>query len=310
MGLDPMVNIITGLPGENMEDAKETLSFIQKLNINSYSHNYLRIYSGTELGNDYKKWGYKIKHDKFLLPYNIIYPYDVNKLMPLNNSVSRSEIVRLKKLLLQLMKEDEKSYHFSTLSNNEINDLKKINLNDEIFIWLDGLWQANKCADMIVNNKIPTNNINYIVNCKNYIKCFNCFDRQNYIKIYKVKNSQFKMPNNYYELLFVETMNGDIQKRFEELNVNPYVNRFVICKNEQYQNAKDYLTETVKDYCKAYNKEDNYEVIIRFLKLINYDIENITFEMFKRLVYEKKLSTLDGFKVMDFLKYYLLGVVK
>lgn len=308
LNLDPMVNIITGLPGEKKEEALETINYIKELNLNSYSHNYLKIYSGTEIMKDYEKWGYTLKRDAFILPVNIGYSYDVNEIMPFNNSVSRSEIVRLKKEFINVYFNNE----YIDFSRLEISSLLNVNLNQEIFVYVTEEKQMDQFANIVVDNLIPTNNINYILESEDCFKIFNCFDRQNYILVTKVKNENFNIPNKYYELLFVENLTKNIKKRFAELKVNPFLNRFVILNKEENLNTEVKLNQIIEDYLETYEstkKEEYYLIINKFIKYFNYEIDNLNMFDFRKCL-EKKIISIEELKVIKrFLSYYLLGVV-
>lgn len=309
LNLDPMVNIITGLPGEDENDAKKTLEYIKELGINSYSHNYLRIYAGTELYTEYKKWGYNIKQDAYKLPLIIEYPYDVNKIKPLNNSVNRNEIVRIKNNLIDVLKEEKRAYKLEDFDNeNVIYKLKEININEEIFVWINDIKEADKVASIFAVNLIPTNNINYIIDTKDYLKSFNNLDRENYILAKKVYNEKIELPNNYHEFLYVEEMNDRIKDGFNKIGVNPYVNKFVVLKGQKNITDNKYWKEQVEDYCNLYDKNNN-DCISKFLEHINYDVDKLNMDIFRNIVSKKVFNTSEIKTIIKFLKYYLLGVI-
>jgi radical SAM superfamily enzyme YgiQ (UPF0313 family) len=87
IGLHVSVSIISGLPGETFDDARETVRFVEKLKLVDYAHNFLTIYKGTELFNTYKNWGLEIKQSSLILPYETLYTYDVSKLPTLPNAM-------------------------------------------------------------------------------------------------------------------------------------------------------------------------------------------------------------------------------
>lgn len=76
------ISIMLGLPGESIQDAQKTIEFINKLNIDDYSHNFLHIFKGTPLYQNHEKYGYEIKplgkKNNILLRNN--FPFDVNKI--------------------------------------------------------------------------------------------------------------------------------------------------------------------------------------------------------------------------------------
>ncbi|MFW9823131.1 MAG: B12-binding domain-containing radical SAM protein [Candidatus Thorarchaeota archaeon] len=75
-------SIMIGLPGETLKDAKKTLKFLKRLKIDFYAHNYLHIFKGTPLYQNYKKYGYIVnpisKKNKIMLENN--HPFDVYKI--------------------------------------------------------------------------------------------------------------------------------------------------------------------------------------------------------------------------------------
>ncbi len=302
--LDPMVNIITGLPGETIEDANITLNFIKKLNINSYSHNYLKIYSGTEIFNEYKKWKYKLVKNEFVFPTIVKYPFDVKKVTPLNNSVSRSEIVRLKKSFIEIWK-NKKYYTLQDLYSTNFNNIE---INKEIFIKVNNKKEETLSLKFIVTNDIPTSNIVFIRKSNSEIRCFNHNDRENYIIIKILKNSNFVIPNNYYTLLYVEYLTSSISKKFKLLNINPYLNRFVIIENDIKK--RESIDDIIFDYCITYNQIGNEELLIRFVKYISYDFESLNIELFKNILNKEIFSVCEIIIIKKFLNYYMLGVVE
>ena len=307
LGLDPMVNIITGLPGENINDAKKTLEYITKLNINSYSHNYLKIYAGTEMFYKYRDWGYDIKQDDYKLPFIVKYPYDVSIIKPLYNSVNRNEVVRIKKVLIDLLYNKQKSCNINNI-NEYLEKLKNIEINSEVFVWIYNINDTEKISKIFVENDIPTNNINYILDKENQIECFNNLDRENYIIGKKIKNNYFSMPKNYNELLYVREFNIDIEKRFKELGVNPFVNKFVVLENYYPNLDYKYWNDLVKDYCLLYDKDKN-DCIMSFLKYINYDVEQLNMDIFRNIIKQKTFENFEIKTIIKFLRYYLLGDV-
>ena len=57
-GLSPTVSIIAGLPTEGPQQLRETLRFVETLNLKSYTHNYLNLLEGTELAQRRREFGY------------------------------------------------------------------------------------------------------------------------------------------------------------------------------------------------------------------------------------------------------------
>lgn len=103
IGLSPTVSIISGLPGETLEDANKTLEFVEKLHLADYAHNFLTIYRGTELFSTFKKWGIGISEPPYKLPYETLYPYDVTKLRELPNAMHIPFLAHEEKKFLALL---------------------------------------------------------------------------------------------------------------------------------------------------------------------------------------------------------------
>lgn len=83
IGFDKVfVSIMVGLPGESIEDAKKTIDFINKLDIDFYTHNIFHIFKGTPIYQNYEDYGYKIKpmgeKNKILIKNS--FPFDVYKI--------------------------------------------------------------------------------------------------------------------------------------------------------------------------------------------------------------------------------------
>lgn len=86
LGMNTAASIILGLPGETLNDGLQTIEFIRDLDLDSYDHNYLTLFSGTELFNTANKYGIKFKLSEFLLPYDTQYAYPVHEIPFWNNS--------------------------------------------------------------------------------------------------------------------------------------------------------------------------------------------------------------------------------
>ena len=79
------VSIIQGLPGEGVKEAKETLEFVKKTGA-EYYHNHLKIFPGTRLFEDHKRFGIRIEKSAAVLPYKTIPAYNPDVVPPLKNS--------------------------------------------------------------------------------------------------------------------------------------------------------------------------------------------------------------------------------
>jgi anaerobic magnesium-protoporphyrin IX monomethyl ester cyclase len=84
------VGIILGLPGETMDDGLKTIEFIRDLGVDDYSHNYLELYSGTELFDTASSYGITFRHAGFPLPYETQHAYPVHEIPFLDNSTIKT----------------------------------------------------------------------------------------------------------------------------------------------------------------------------------------------------------------------------
>jgi radical SAM superfamily enzyme YgiQ (UPF0313 family) len=118
------LSVMIGLPGETRQDALKTIEFVKQLNIDFYSHNFLHIYKGTPLYQNYGEYGYKIKSvgnkNKILLNNN--FPFDVYKINHASTSknLQNSRIVdydTLKILSLNPKRAEPKSYFNNVIIN-------------------------------------------------------------------------------------------------------------------------------------------------------------------------------------------------
>lgn len=85
-GMKIAVSIILGLPGETIDDGLKTAEFIRELGVDNYSHNYLMLFSGTDLFTTAKNYGIKFRPSACWLPYNVEYAYPVHEIPYGNNS--------------------------------------------------------------------------------------------------------------------------------------------------------------------------------------------------------------------------------
>jgi radical SAM superfamily enzyme YgiQ (UPF0313 family) len=109
-------SIMVGLPGETIQDAQKTVELVNKLDIDFYTHNYLRIFKGTPIYQSYKDYGYKIKtlQKNKIFIYND-YPFDIFKIQMSSKSaeIKNSKLIdyrNLKVLSLNPRRSVEKHY--------------------------------------------------------------------------------------------------------------------------------------------------------------------------------------------------------
>ncbi|MFX1456138.1 MAG: B12-binding domain-containing radical SAM protein [Promethearchaeota archaeon] len=120
-------SIMIGLPGETLQDAKKTLEFLDRLNIDFYAHNFLHIFKGTPLYKNYEKYGYNVnqisKNNKIMLQNS--HPFDVYKIKlgkncsTIQNSKSHDYYV-LNLLSLRPRNNVPKSYFNNVIINSDI----------------------------------------------------------------------------------------------------------------------------------------------------------------------------------------------
>ena len=128
IGIDKVfISIMVGLPGETRQDALKTIEFVNKLDIDFYSHNFLHIYKGTPLYQNYKKYGYKIrplgKKNRILINNN--FPFDVYKINLASKckKIPNSRIIdydTLKILSLNLKRTELKPYFDNVIINTDL----------------------------------------------------------------------------------------------------------------------------------------------------------------------------------------------
>jgi radical SAM superfamily enzyme YgiQ (UPF0313 family) len=75
-------SMITGLPTETLEEGQQTTDLIRSLgeNIDYYAHNFLRVYAGTPIFDNYDKFGLKLRWHDNRIHIKTIHPYDVSKI--------------------------------------------------------------------------------------------------------------------------------------------------------------------------------------------------------------------------------------
>jgi len=92
VGLEVSVSVILGLPGATLQDDRSTLDFVRRLEVDEYSHNYLRIFSGTELSKTFGKYGLTLKKPNSVLPFQTLHAYDVYQLPIMENAMQARSV--------------------------------------------------------------------------------------------------------------------------------------------------------------------------------------------------------------------------
>ncbi|MFX0036664.1 MAG: B12-binding domain-containing radical SAM protein [Candidatus Hermodarchaeota archaeon] len=121
------VSIMIGLPGESLQDAQKTIKFIDKLDIDFYTHNFFHIYKGTPIYQNYLKYGYKVNPigHKNRVHLKNSFPFDVFKVQvhPKCARIENNEILdynTLKILSLYSTRSKDKSYFDNTIINSDV----------------------------------------------------------------------------------------------------------------------------------------------------------------------------------------------
>lgn len=172
------VSIIQGLPGEEANEAKKTLEFVKKAGADYY-HNHLKIFPGTKLFDDHKRFGIRIMKSVTTLPYKTIPAYNMNAVPPLKNSdvyqlgktIARQKIANYWGIWNDHMMWSPNQYilfdEFSNLSQVDINWLRKsllffdkIAFRSSAFIHGEAREEVLK---KIVEKRIPTQQIYFFV---------------------------------------------------------------------------------------------------------------------------------------------------
>ncbi len=106
IGLEPTVSVIMALPGATSKDDRKTINFIKQLKVNNFYYNYLMVFPGTELFNSYRKYGLGIKKALTVLPYQVKYAYDEDKIPQTDNFIQRSIKIETMERLMRLITGD------------------------------------------------------------------------------------------------------------------------------------------------------------------------------------------------------------
>jgi len=182
------ISIMVGLPGETLQDALKTIEFVNQLNIDFYSHNFLHIYKGTPLYQNYEKYGYKIKpfgkKNKILLNNN--FPFDVYKINYASKckNLQNNRVIdydTLKILSLNLKRTEPKSYFNNVIINTDL-------IKSPIVNWIQENLAINGAIIHLYSNK------------------------SKYLKLHEKNESLLYdefCPTKYYEGYFWENLEGE-----------------------------------------------------------------------------------------------------
>lgn len=116
LNMTPTVSIILGLPGEKLRDGIRSVKFVEALGVDFYAHNFLQIFSGTELFETHRKYGIRIEKGPTLLPFNTYYSYDLSKIPFGKKSTVQDEIDKNISTIIGIMVNSKKNIkRFSNL---------------------------------------------------------------------------------------------------------------------------------------------------------------------------------------------------
>jgi radical SAM superfamily enzyme YgiQ (UPF0313 family) len=73
------VSIVQGLPGEGIAEAEETMHFLEQLGTDAYYHNQLKIFPGTRLFTQHRRFGIDVTPSESILPYATHHSYDISR---------------------------------------------------------------------------------------------------------------------------------------------------------------------------------------------------------------------------------------
>lgn len=90
-GLNAVVSIIAGLPGERPEDLRATLEFVRELEVPAYAHNVLSVLPGTPLHADRRRHGLDAGRDRVTGRWSTAHAHDVAAIESLPNSSLHAE---------------------------------------------------------------------------------------------------------------------------------------------------------------------------------------------------------------------------
>ncbi|NQU78609.1 B12-binding domain-containing radical SAM protein [Candidatus Woesearchaeota archaeon] len=111
-------SVVFGFPGETLKDAQMTLDFVKSLELDSYSHHILEVYSGSPIYRE-GMLDNRIAFEPNKFPLRIKYPEYISKVKPLDNAV---EIINTMRLRYQGMFLD----CFSAQQNQEENPFSEV----------------------------------------------------------------------------------------------------------------------------------------------------------------------------------------
>lgn len=149
------VSIILGLPGETIYQGSKTIEFIRKLDVDSYAHNFLRVYPGTEIFNKASNYGINVEFSDSRLRYNTTHAYPVSKIPYLRNSSFNEECQEMVQTLLQTFAGGKilKSISGEGISSAIIYINNSTELSN-VYKWLSHVLAVNGTVFVLLNENI------------------------------------------------------------------------------------------------------------------------------------------------------------
>ncbi|MFW9772943.1 MAG: B12-binding domain-containing radical SAM protein [Candidatus Thorarchaeota archaeon] len=146
-------SIMVGLPSETLQEAQKTIDFINKLDVDVYTHNNLHIYKGTPIFQNYYKYGYNVepigKYNQVMSRNN--FPFDTTKVTigkkcSLIQKSRMKDYNSLKKISLSIERPIMKSYFENIIINSD-------QINPDLIIWMQKNLMINGAIIHIYSDK-------------------------------------------------------------------------------------------------------------------------------------------------------------
>jgi len=137
------VSIIVGLPGESPEEGQQTVNFVRSLDkdIDYYAHNFFKVYPGTPIFYNHRKYGIKLEQEDNQIHYKTIHAYDTGKIHPAPKSNLEKDNIKKDKLNM-------KTLALSIPLHSSLKCFNKIvlctdSINKELVFWLQSCLAVN-----------------------------------------------------------------------------------------------------------------------------------------------------------------------
>ncbi len=251
-GIRTMVNIIIGLPGDTRETAQKTLDFVKELAVPRYSHNWLRVYSGTEIFSNLEQYGFKIESSPFGLPYDIKYPFPVEEFQPQKNSINRFEIRNLinetkfflegasdkrnPNFRLMLILDYAQTEPLEHLVQNFL--IETLNLNQRVFVEiLESKRDIKEFRSYLAKNNIPSQNFIFLLTEGTKKVGFTHLEPFNQFYLNELQDSEhLHGTSHFFNHSWIFKLTYQLQSTpfllEAKKKINPYLSPFVISVNK------------------------------------------------------------------------------